>query len=157
MAEKTKCQDCGQELSWPVVEAGNFLYHGGTLSVNDLTERLERDLRPPERARWDAERAQRYNQTAPITDFQIVRLAVESLVMSSFTYDDLAAAVQHYGNLGDPDGSECERIEAAKWCHERGPGKDSQDSAVWAASLCSLEAGHAEPHSFEQTKAEAAL
>jgi hypothetical protein len=91
---------------------------------------------------------------APIPDETIVDFAI-SWWTGSIDNEDYAAAVRHYGDVGHPDGTECERISAARWCHERGPGKDSQDSAEWAASLCNLEAGHEGPHSYERQTAAA--
>jgi hypothetical protein len=142
------CQDCGMELPGGVVDAGAFLYGGTQLSVDRLTGFIERFLKT--RAEDDASRANL--GIDPATDSDIGPYAVLSLV-DDIEDDELTAAVKHWGDLGDPNGSECERTNWARWCHKQGPGKDSPAMAVWAASLCNLEAGHEGLHSFEQQPA----
>ena len=68
-----------------------------------------------------------------------------SRVLGYASENDLAAAVRHWAAaLGDD--SECERLQAAKFCHEPTPGHDGWDDP--RPHECTLEAAHDEPHRF---------
>jgi hypothetical protein len=149
MSETKPCQDCGMDLPLAVIDAGAFLYGGTRLSVDRLGELIEQTLK--NRARRDAYRA---GLPLPqLTDSEIGEEAIRDLV--DVDPEALTAAVKHWGDMGNLDGSECERANWARWCHATGPGKDSRDMAEWAASYCNLEANHDAPCSFARQPAEA--
>lgn len=139
------CQDCGTVLPYKVLAAYDCLYGGYRMDPGSLADKVAWGLRH----RADTDRSReginaRYPSLTPlkpITEREIAEDAVRFWVFDEFEPDDLTAAVAHYGDLGDPDGSECERIETLT----------KGTSEEWARSLCNLEAhGPETPHSFEQ-------
>lgn len=134
------CKDCGKDLPHKVLEAHDFLYGGGRIDISSLADDIEESVRRNDRAR---ERSQ--------TAYADV-ITVGAAISRHFSYsseDDLAAAVRHYGDMGHPDGSECERIEAAKWCHEQTP--DYVGISDPREPTCTLEANHEGEHQFYET------
>jgi hypothetical protein len=139
------CSDCGKELTYKALEASDFLYGGGSVGTgNNLADKIAECMEeePKLRARGES----------PRDDAAIVDLAV-SWMLDFIEPAAFAAAVRHFGHVGDPDGSECERTAAAKWCHARDAALASGTSEEWARSLCNLEAGHEGAHSFEAVAA----
>lgn len=153
----TPCRDCGQELPYKVHQAASLLFDGYQMDPRRLAEEVVSGLK--RRAKTDAFRADlnaRYPSLppqAPITEREIGEDAVSSWVFGDFEAEHLVAAVQHYHDLDNDDGSECDRAQYAKWCHEPTPGHGGWEDR--RPPECTLDAGHEGAHYFAYGAVEA--
>lgn len=132
------CKDCGKELPYKTLQAADFLYGGGHISVSSLADDIEESVRRNDQARACGRQA------------YLDEITVSSAISRRLNYaseDDLAAAVRHYGDMGHEDGSECERLQAAKWCHEPTPNHGGWEDK--RPTECTLDAMHDGEHHFE--------
>lgn len=143
------CPECGKELPYGVHRAYEFLYGRHKHDASTVVDSIQDDLK--RRTKTDARRAEG-GVLNPVTDQEIGESAIDAWVFDGFHADDLVTAVQHWGDLGDPDGPECDRIVAAKWCHAQDAVLASGTSEEWARSRCDLEADHEGAHSFERVQ-----
>lgn len=133
------CQDCGKELTYKVLEAGDFLYGGGSVGEGiNLADKVAEYMaeEPKRRARGEH----------PSDDVTLVGQAL-SWMLDYIEPSAFAAAVRHWGHVDQQNDSECERIRAAQWCHEPTPEHGGvEDSRPFE---CTLEAGHEGAHRFD--------
>jgi hypothetical protein len=142
------CKDCGKELPYRVLEAGDFLYGGGDVTAGtNLADKIAEYMEEEPRLRARGER--------PRDDTALVELAI-SWMLDFIRPEHFAAAVRHCGYLGHEDGrSECERILHAKFCHEPNPSSTGIDDP--RPLTCVLDAhGPETPHVFEYAATAAA-
>lgn len=135
------CKDCGKELPYHVLEAGDFLYGGGGVtSGTNLADKIAEFMEEEPKLRARGER--------PRDDTALVDLAI-SWMLDFIRPDHIAAAVRHWGYLGHEDGrSECERIRDAYWCPA--PNPDYVDARGALPPTCSRPAHGPEiEHDFE--------
>lgn len=125
-------------LPYKTLNAADFLYGGGHIAVSSLADDIEESVRRNDQARARGQTA--YADVITVGATIDRRLGYASA-------DDMAAAVRHYGDMGHDDGTECERVQAAQWCHEETPDHGGWDDK--RPTECTLEAMHDGPHRFE--------
>ena len=137
--EPIPCNDCSTPLPRRVHNAVEWLYGGQeSRDLGTLAAMIEE-------AMIQNAKAVAQGVTAA-SDAQMAEWAMRSWAMGTCATGDLAAAVRHSG-LVDADGNtECERLDAARWCLD--PTPDHQGDEDRRSFTCTLGAGHEGDHCF---------
>jgi hypothetical protein len=132
-SDLTTCKDCGTELSKAAVEAGDTLFGGGEITMEELATSISEQVLRNDR-----------NKAAGRQSFEdklIVGTAI-SRFLGYHTEEAFAEAARHWGRPAPFRESACERIVQAQFCQAPNP---NPERGLDGSSLhCTLDAHDAD-------------